>query len=365
MGTSLNRFDALRLAFASMVFVYHAVVLSGRIPDTALELTLAQIAELSIQGFFIISGALVYGSWTRSRGLADYAGKRIRRLYPAYAVIILAPALISLVLSFGDPGAWQQIGRYLGANLLFLNFLEPTLPGLFETHRVPAVNGALWTLKIEVMFYIAIPVLAWGLSKLGRFWWLGIGIIVLTSLAWREAALALDHRFSEHLARQLPGQMMYFAAGMTMWKLWSIVRKYAGVLVIVGVAALTASYSVPQMETLRILGLFGVIAGFAFVTGPALNAARWGDVSYGVYIVHFPVVQGLVAAGLFDSVGLGLGVAVSAAIVFPISYLLWWWVEKPALRRDSHYRRVSEERAEEWPNTTPSNWTPHETESRS
>lgn len=365
MGTSLNRFDALRLAFASMVFVYHAVALSGLYADMPLERAMALIAELSIQGFFIISGALVYGSWERSRGLADYASKRVRRLYPAYAVVILGPAMVIAVMTFGTPGAWQEIAAYLAANLVFLNFLEPSLPGLFEGQRHTEVNGALWTLKIEVMFYLVVPFLAWGLSKMSRYWWIGIGALALGSLIWREAALALDHPLSEQLARQLPGQMIYFAAGMAMWKLWQTARAKAGVLFVIGSVVLTAALLVPQLDMLRALGLFGIIAGIAFVRGPELNAARWGDVSYGVYIVHFPIVQALVGFGLFDALGLAGGMAMSAAIVFPISYLLWWWVEKPALRRDSHYRKVSEERTEEWPRTTPSNWTPPETALRS
>ena len=361
MGTSLNRFDALRLGLASMVFLYHAAVLSGFQADTPIEDTLAVLAEVSIQGFFVISGALVYGSWERSRGLSDYAGKRIRRLYPAYAVIILIPAMISLAVTFGQPGAWQQIGSYIGANLVFLNFLQPELPGLFEGQRLTEVNGALWTLKIEVMFYLLVPLLAWLLAKLDRVWWIAIAGLVVAAFAWRDYALALGHPLSEQIARQLPGQMMYFAAGIVMWRLWDQVRSHARILFLIGGVSLALSLYVPALDALRVLGLFGLIAGAAFSPGPALNAARWGDVSYGVYIVHFPVVQGLVAAGLFSALGFAGGLTVSALLVFALSYLLWWWVEKPALRRDSHYRRVSEERAEDWPNTKPSNWTPQET----
>lgn len=361
MGTSLNRFDALRLGLASMVFLYHAVVLSGVHPDTRIEDNLALVAELSIQGFFIISGALVYGSWERSRGLSDYAGKRVRRLYPAYAVIILIPAAISLFLSFGQPGALAEIASYLGANLVFLNFLQPDLPGLFEDQRVSVVNGALWTLKIEVMFYFLVPVLAWILTRLGRGWWTAIAILVVAAFAWRDVSFALNHPLSEQVARQLPGQMMYFTAGMVLWRMWSVLRSHARLMLLIGAVSLALSHWAPPLQALRVLGLFGLIAGAAFAPGPPLNAARWGDVSYGVYIVHFPIVQGLVAAGLFSALGFAGGLTVSALLVFALSYLLWWWVEKPALRRDSHYRQVSEERTEDWPNTKPSNLTPHET----
>jgi len=365
MGTSFNRFDALRLALATLVFVYHGVALSGLMPFSSLELTLSAIAELSIQGFFIISGALVYSSWQRSDGLSDYVGKRVRRLYPAYAVIILVPALISAVLSFGQAGAFQDVLRYLAANLIFLNFIESELPGLFGGNRYSEVNGALWTLKIEVMFYIALPILAWGLSKLKQYWWIGLGVIVVAAFAWHTTLLALDHPYNKHLARQLPGQMMYFATGMAMWRLWGTARTHARLLFGIGVIALIAALLVPQLDALRVLGLFGIVAGIAFMPGPELNAARWGDVSYGVYIVHFPIIQGLVAAGLFAAVGLVGGLVIAAALVFAVSYLLWWWVEKPALRRDSHYRKLSEERPVECETTKPSNWMPHEKASQS
>ena len=69
MVTSPNRFDFLRLLFAGLVFAYHAVALPNIDMEQAVEPILAQVAQLSIQGFFVISGALVYGSWTRSKGV--------------------------------------------------------------------------------------------------------------------------------------------------------------------------------------------------------------------------------------------------------------------------------------------------------
>lgn len=346
MATTRNRFDLVRLVLASLVFIYHAIVLSALQPGGALEASLAVLAELSIQGFFIVSGALVYGSYERSAGTGDYAGKRFRRLYPAYAVIILIPGLIAGVMAVtANEGLWD-VFRYLGANLIFLNFLEPNLPGLFEQQRFTEVNGALWTLKIEVMFYLSLPFIAWGLKRLETYWWLGIAGLILAAFAWREAMFALDHPYSAQFARQLPGQMMFFAAGIALWRLWDVARAHAPILLGIGIVALTLALCVPGLEALRVLGLAGLIASVAFLPGPQLNVARWGDVSYGVYIVHFPIVQALVAMGVFATIGVWGGLVVSAILVFAASYLLWWWVEKPALRRDSHYRKISAERAE-------------------
>ncbi len=342
MSATPNRFDLLRLVFASVVFIYHGTVLSALNVGGRSEVWLGGLAEVSIQGFFIVSGALVFGSLERSASVRDYAGKRVRRLYPAYAVVVVIPALVSLVLAWGEPGALGDIGRYLAANLVFLNFLEPNLPGLFSEHRFGEINGALWTLKIEVMFYLVLPVLAWGLGKLGRYWWAGIAVLYFGGSAWAMLVSAWEHPLSAQAARQLPGQMAFFASGMGLWRVWDRARTRPWWFGGFGLGLVVLSWLHPALEPLRAAGLAGLIGWAAFVPGPVLNVAKWGDVSYGVYITHFPVVQAFVAAGLFTAIGAVGGLVVAAVFVFGLSFALWWLVEKPALRKDSHYRRVSE-----------------------
>jgi peptidoglycan/LPS O-acetylase OafA/YrhL len=153
---------------------------------------------------------------------------------------------------------------------------------------------------------------------------------------------AWAHPLSDQAARQLPGQMMYFAAGMALWRLWPIMQAQAAVMLAIGVVVLVASFAVPALGPVRVLGLAALIAGVAFTSGPPLSVARWGDISYGVYILHFPIVQGLVMFGIFEEFGVIGGMFASIVLVFGLSFALWWLVEKPALRRDSHYRKVSE-----------------------
>ena len=332
----VNRFDSLRLILACGVCLYHLVVLSALDPNGDWETALGVWAELSIQGFFIVSGALVYGSWQRSDSLRDYAGKRVRRLYPAYAIIILVPALVSLGLSRD----WHAVAHYLGANLLFMNFLQPDLPGLFAENRFVAVNGALWTLKIEVMFYIVLPSLAWLITRLGRAWPLVLATLIGCSLVWGDFVDALDLPYGAQLTRQLPGQLMYFAVGMALWRWRDLARRYPIPLFLCGALLLVISVGWDVHILLRALSLVLCLAGLAYMPGPALPLSRWGDISYGIYIIHFPVIQACVALGLFDTLsGLMAGLICCVVIVF-VSYLLWWTIEKPFLRRDSHYRQM-------------------------
>lgn len=331
---SENNFDFLRLIFASSVLVFHMVVLTSIWPGAPLENTLARLAELSIQGFFVISGALVYGSFLNSKELGNYFNKRVRRLYPAYAVIILVPAIISLLIS----GQLVQVLKYVGANLIFMNFLEPNLPGLFEDHRHSAVNGALWTLKIEVMFYLALPVLGWLLTKAGSLKWALLAVIYIGAEIWRGVIPDLDMPYAAQIGRQLPGQMSFFVVGMTLWMVRQKAQDNAIKLWLIGIALLMGSL-MPYLETIRPLAVGALVAGIAYAPGLSLKAARWGDISYGVYITHFPIINGLIALGVF-AVNPWLGIALSGVIVVFSSLLMWRFVERPFLRRDSHYRRA-------------------------
>ena len=335
-----NRFDFLRLFFAFAVALYHAVILSRINRKGIWEDTLAQAAELSIQGFFIISGALVLGSLIRSEKIGLYAEKRFRRLYPAYAVVILIPALIAFILS----GQLKEVVSYVLPNLAFLNFIEPTLPGntkfgLFESYA-GVVNGALWTLKIEVMFYLALPFIWWFIRKRGLLCTLAWIAMFIGAEAWRlYFGHIYDGAYAVQLSRQLPGQMGYFAIGMLMNQKWHELDNPKLWWALLGIALIAITIWQPLLHILRPVGLALVIVWVARAAGPTLNAARYGDLSYGVYITHFPIIQACIAVGLFASPLLGL--TVSLGLTFMASFALWHLVEKRALLPSSHYRKAS------------------------
>jgi peptidoglycan/LPS O-acetylase OafA/YrhL len=183
--SSDNNFNALRLIFALMVAAYHVVVLPWQGSGTPGENALAMMAEIGVQGFFVLSGYLVYASLERSSSLALYAEKRVRRLYPGYATVVVTCALAALVLSPEARANLGAVAAYLGWNLIFLNFMAPDLPGVFEANRFSEVNGALWTLKIEVLFYLILPLLALLLRAAGRLRWLVLVLLYAGAEAWR------------------------------------------------------------------------------------------------------------------------------------------------------------------------------------
>ncbi|RYY91585.1 MAG: acyltransferase, partial [Alphaproteobacteria bacterium] len=207
--TTANNFNLLRLCFALMVVAYHLVAIPGW--GEAILRQMALLAEVGVQGFFVLSGYLVYASLERSSSMAAYAEKRFRRLYPAYAFVILVCAGAALIASPAAREDLLGVARYTGWNLIFANFMEPNLPGVFASNPMTEVNGALWTLKIEVMFYLVLPILLWLLRLCGRYDWIGCLLLYVGAEVWRAW---FNHIGQFEIARQLPGQMSFFLTGM-------------------------------------------------------------------------------------------------------------------------------------------------------
>jgi len=329
-----NNFNLLRLLLALFVVVYHLVILSAAPQWAHLEGPFSLLAEIGVQGFFVLSGYLVYASLERSESLALYAEKRVRRLYPAYAAVVITCAAACLTFVPEARSSLTAVGEYLGWNLVFANFMEPELPGVFENNLIHTVNGALWTLKIEVMFYLVLPVLAWLLRVVGGARWLLIVLIYAGAEVWR---VILSDQGQSEFSRQLPGQMSFFITGMALHRL-SLRGLWLHASGLAGAALLAASLLFDAAEPARALGLGAVVIWIATGWPRLPDAARFGDVSYGLYIVHFPIIQIVVAQGLFATPWIGVGLAISASVA--AAFLLWYTVERPFLRKDSAYRKA-------------------------
>jgi peptidoglycan/LPS O-acetylase OafA/YrhL len=333
-----NNFDLLRFVFAFIVFLVHTYVLSGRQELAALARWLS--SEFAVKSFFVVSGYLVFMSFENSKSLGDYFSKRARRIYPAYFTVIVCAALAGAVFSALPLNEYlsAELLRYLAANLTFLNFLAPELPGVFQTNTFHAVNGALWTLKIEVLFYLSVPVITAISIQLGRI--RVFAAIYALSVAY---VLVLDHLAAStnrelflQLARQLPGQLSYFIAGAVCYYYLAFLKRWWMALAAIALALLVVP--LPRLvETVVEPAALGILVVYLAVGARYVgNFGRYGDLSYGVYIIHFPVLQTLIALGVFQG-NPYLAVALAAALVLAAAFVSWHLVEKPFLKKSSHY----------------------------
>lgn len=321
-----------------MVFLVHVHVLSGA---QELEFLSRYVsADLAVKGFFIVSGFLIFRSFEASSSVRDYFEKRVRRIYPAYACVIIICAVAG---GFITQLRWSDyispaLIKYLAANLVFLNFLAPDLPGVFAGNPLQAVNGALWTLKIEVAFYFVVPFIA---LLFRRFGTVSVSIVLyVMSLVYLIGFEALsehtDRPYFEMLARQLPGQLTYFLVGGLFHYHELLMRRRVLPIFLLCVPPLLL-FRVPLIDPILTPVCLGFVVMY-FATGmPCLgNFGRHGDFSYGIYIIHFPILQFLVWNGLFARNATFAFVLAITAILL-LAWASWHLVEKRWLRKSSHY----------------------------
>jgi peptidoglycan/LPS O-acetylase OafA/YrhL len=121
-----NNFDLMRLLFAIIVCFVHVQTLSGFNELELITRTLS--SSIAVKSFFVVSGFLIFMSYERSSSFKSYVIKRIRRIYPAYIVVVMLCALGFVVISSKSTNYFSLIWlKYLLANLRFLVYLSLTL----------------------------------------------------------------------------------------------------------------------------------------------------------------------------------------------------------------------------------------------
>ena len=332
-----NNFDVLRFLFAFIVFLVHSYDLSGLEGLSILSSTLS--SEVSVKSFFILSGFLIFMSYQNSSSISSYFSKRIRRIYPAYLFVIFASVLLGAIFTtFSVNDYWSfAILKYFFSNLTFLNFLHPALPGLFFDNLHPEVNGALWTLKIEVMFYISVPFIVACFKRFGRLCVMAMLFISSVIYSYVLFSIAQSHggEIFIELQRQLPGQLTFFIVGAASYYYFEVFKKYALYLMPIAVLAFLLKAHLFWI-ILEPIALGILVIYFATIFPYLGNFGKYGDFSYGIYILHFPILQLLIANHLFADSPV-LFITVAAILVLLSSILLWHFIEKPFLRKSSHY----------------------------
>jgi peptidoglycan/LPS O-acetylase OafA/YrhL len=144
------------------------------------------------------------------------------------------------------------------------------------------------------------------------------------------------------LEKQLPGQLSFFLSGGALYFYYTFFKKHWKVTVGCAVLLLIISSQYSSAAQLFYPISLAVIVIFAALLFPYLgNWGRFGDMSYGVYIYHFPMIQIFTAFSLF-TIHPWLGFIVLIAAILFTAFLSYRYIERPFLKRSSHYRQAAE-----------------------
>jgi peptidoglycan/LPS O-acetylase OafA/YrhL len=327
-----NCFDFLRFFFAVNILLAHLCVLSQ---NKSLEfLSNFSNSSFAVKGFFVVSGFLVAKSYTNTPSLKEYFIKRAKRILPAYIVVLLFSALtLSFFSSFSYSEYFSDINvyKYLGWNLVFLNFMHPCLPGLFENNLMCVVNGALWTLKVEEGFYIVLPFIFYAIKKSRKPLLILSSLYILSLLYWFVMDFYLNQPI---LAKQLPGYLAYFVTGIFLFLNFDFVFENKKKFLFVSILGLIISHFSRFQIDVFYPAAFGTMVIIAAYSLPFLNNfGKYGDFTYGLYIYHFPIIQLFRQYDLFEKYN---PIVMAFFVILITSFFAvfsWFLIEKRFLDR--------------------------------
>jgi peptidoglycan/LPS O-acetylase OafA/YrhL len=330
----INNFDLLRILAATQVVLVHSIAHLGL--GRPLGLPLVE-AFPGVPIFFAISGFLISASFERARDVRSYARNRVLRIYPGLWCVVLVTVPVAAL--FGFDFLHLRALLWLACQLVGLIFT----PGFLKSFGFGSYNGALWTIPIELQFYVLLPFFYLGVrtekSRTAVFGaaWLAF-VIVAFLYALRAQPLAenaietLPHKlfrysFIPHIYMFLTGVLLQrLHAQRSRWIVGKGLAWMAAYLVV--------HFTVPW-------GAVGYVAGSLMMavatislayTAPGLSQRllRGNDLSYGVYIYHGLILNILIELGYVGRISY---VPLVIALAFVAGWLSWRFVERPFLRR--------------------------------
>jgi peptidoglycan/LPS O-acetylase OafA/YrhL len=301
---------------------------------------------LGVDIFFVISGYVVTGMLLTqiSRGkfsLTNFYVRRAKRILPAVYALVLAVTLTAPF--FLSTQQLQELVQQVAGALTFsANIVLWRQTGYFESAAETKPLLHIWSLAIEEQFYLLFP--AFFLLTQKRFWQLGVGSAGLLSFLLYIYALQRAPVAAFFL---LPTRIWEFAIGS--FGILAL-NDYKAVLarmwpLAIGVLAVVPALPIKEGPTLALYTLLICCATLVILlaeiqkVGVLTRLMAWlGNISYSLYLVHWPIIAFLHAAWI-GSVPLHAR-AIGALLSLPLGLLLYFTVERPIRRLELHPRAV-------------------------
>ncbi|ABI78773.1 acyltransferase family protein [Hyphomonas neptunium ATCC 15444] len=334
--------DGLRAVAVTSVVLFHAS--PSALPG----------GFLGVDIFFVISGYLIgtillkelsapkVSFWSFILG---FYARRARRILPAlFAVIVISLCLAWAILTreemifFSNSAAMAIAGV---SNIQFWRYTDYFGPG---SNEIPLLMT--WSLGVEEQFYFIVPLLIFGLMRLGnKAVWIGISLIFAASLMASAWLSSRDPSFAYYM---LPTRAWELAAGVLL-ALWhrtpggamtgtgkeNIFATLGAVLLIISFIFIDEQMDIPGFVTLAPIAGTVLLIHFrdSWFNRRVLSFAPMvgvGLISYSWYLWHWPLMAFVRVASPFEpAIGTMLMIAVVSG---GMGYLSWRYIEQPFRR---------------------------------
>jgi peptidoglycan/LPS O-acetylase OafA/YrhL len=355
--TFIPEVDGLRFVAITAVVLYHirdftpghAVAFSEIHPLDSLFSMFLSIGHYGVQLFFILSGfllAMPFAKWRLGFGakpsLRKYYGRRLSRLEPPYLLAMIFLFLAGIAAHALSPGASKWTGISNWPNLLAsLTYQHNLIYGVQSL-----ITPVVWSLEIEVQFYLLAPLLAAPFSirntvvRRGLF----VSLIVALPLLRELLPLWLGSRFNS-----LPWHLEFFVAGFLLADLFLVDWREApsrkiswDTASLLGWPALIAIMFAPKLSWLLApaallcyVGAFrGKISSWV-LSRPELTVI--GGMCYSIYLLHYTVIMAAssftrkIALHSWFSTRFGFNALITLPLILLVSVVFFVLLEQPCM----------------------------------
>ncbi len=286
----------------------------------------------AVQFFWMISGfifAFAYGK--PGVGLWEYSSRRFARLYPLHFVTLLLVAVLQMLLV-----ALVGINLFIPHNDLWHFVLNLFFISSLGLEAGPSFNWPIWSVVVEVPIYI----LFWFTVR-----YLPMNFLVALVIS---ALFFLSQDYIRFTHVDYCGMLFFLGVALYYACQWFEAKVLAGVSAMAWVFGLLAIFAVPAVassQTLTLVIVFSpLLTLFAGLDRmwPGKSEmldrmARFGDLSYSIYLLHMPVMMALTALIVMLGIDRGILSGVWTIVAFVLvtiwlSRLSLKWIEYPARR---------------------------------
>ena len=337
----ISQLDALRGLAALSVVLHHWWAISHFYAPPWVFRPLIAGHEAVIL-FFVLSGYVLSIPFWQGREVS-YFDFLIRRFFRIYV-----PFLFALI--FSSFGCWLFYGYNLPLTPFYYKTWQNHLTvnlfiGQLSMPNDPALNGAMWSLRFEVIISILFPFICRFIKKYGHFSWVFMGL----ALRGTQAVIVHSHFAAfpvVHVLASILYYSIFFVVGAGMAQEREIIARYLSQMrrfslyafCLMGIMAYyNAILLVTTAPTGDLISMLGAAALISVVQFPAFQASfdsalpqYFGRISYSLYLIHYTVLFSIFDIAYPAVPMTCIAIIYLGATIF-LSDLFWRWVEGPAI----------------------------------
>ena len=337
-----NFFDYIRLYASFQVLLFHgASALNYSIPAVISKI----FSYKGVPIFFALSGFLVTISWINSSfNLKKYFISRALRIFPALWISIIFSFLLLIIFGKSKFAFSLKGILWLLSQSSFFTFWTPNE---LEDFGTGVVNGSLWTINIELQFYILVPVL------IGIFLFINnrcnnlisfLSLIIIAGLSASinyffplsprgdgtvniESSLfikILYVSFAPYLSAFIIGMLLALIVGLFGKKVSLRYFLFFGILMLV----IDNIPTINEYITLWIYPIYTalIFIGIGLISNPIPIKF---DISYGLYLYHLLVANLILNINQFYQFN---NTFFYFFLSFTLAFISWYLIESPILK---------------------------------